>query len=108
MGLDPQGRKVSKTLGNMIDIDIVRRHTSADIVCYVLLREKAFTQDGRLGYEIVFDRANSDLASGLGNLVSRTLTMIRRYFDGVVPAPDISEARPFNATAAGVELHVYP
>jgi methionyl-tRNA synthetase len=103
MWLDPQGRKVSKTLGNMIDIDLVRRHTSADVVRYVLLREKAFTQDGRLGYEIVFDRANSDLASGLGNLVSRTLTMIRRYFDGVVPAPDISEARRLAAKRAGVD-----
>ena len=103
MWLDPQGRKVSKTLGNMIDIDLVRRHTSADVVRYVLLREKAFTQDGRLGYEIVFDRANSDLASGLGNLVSRTLTMIRRYFDGVVPAPDISEARRLTAKRAGVD-----
>jgi methionyl-tRNA synthetase len=103
MWLDPQGRKVSKTLGNMIDIDLVRRHTSADVVRYVLLREKSFSQDGRLGYEIVFDRANSDLASGLGNLVSRTLTMIRRYFDGVVPAPDISEAHRLTAKRAGVD-----
>ena len=103
MWLDPQGRKVSKTLGNWTDVDLIRRHTSADVVRYVLLREKAFTQDGRLGYEIVFDRANSDLASGLGNLVSRTLTMIRRYFDGVVPAPDISEARRLNAKRAGID-----
>jgi methionyl-tRNA synthetase len=103
MWLDPQGRKVSKTLGNWTDVDLIRRHTSADVVRYVLLREKAFTQDGRLGYEIVFDRANSDLASGLGNLVSRTLTMIRRYFDGVVPAPDISEEKRLTAKRAGVD-----
>ena len=103
MWLDPQGRKVSKTLGNMIDIELARRHTSADVVRYVMLREKAFWQDGRLGYEIIFDRANSDLASGLGNLVSRTLTMIRRYFDGVVPAPDISEGRRLAAKRAGVD-----
>src|SRR5947209_4804419 len=103
MWLDPQGRKVSKTLGNMIDIELVRRHTSADVVRYVLLREKAFWQDGRLGYEIIFDRANSDLASGLGNLVSRTLTMIRRYFDGVVPSPDIPEGRRLAAKRAGVD-----
>jgi methionyl-tRNA synthetase len=103
MWLDPHGRKVSKTLGNMIDIGLVGRHTSADVVRYVLLREKAFAQDGRLGYEIVFDRANSDLASGLGNLVSRTLTMIRRYFDGVVPAPDIPEGKRLAAKRAGVD-----
>jgi methionyl-tRNA synthetase len=103
MWLDPQGRKVSKTLGNWTDVDLVRRHTSADVVRYVLLREKAFTQDGRLSYEIIFDRANSDLASGLGNLVSRTLTMIRRYFEGVVPAPDIPEARRLAAKRAGVD-----
>jgi methionyl-tRNA synthetase len=101
--LDPQGRKVSKTLGNMIDIDLARRHTSADVVRYVLLREKAFRQDGRLGYEIIFDRANSDLASGLGNLVSRTLTMITKYFDGVVPAPDIPEERRLTAKRVGVD-----
>ncbi|HEX3560196.1 MAG TPA: methionine--tRNA ligase [Pyrinomonadaceae bacterium] len=103
MWLDPQGRKVSKTLGNMIDIELVRRHTSADVVRYVLLREKSFWQDGRLGYEIIFDRANSDLASGLGNLVSRTLAMIGRYFDGVVPSPDINEGRRLAAKRAGVD-----
>ena len=103
MWLDPHGRKVSKTLGNMIDIDLVRRHTSADVVRYVMLREKAFWQDGRLGYEIVFDRANSDLASGLGNLVSRTLTMIGKYFDGVVPAPDVPENKRLHAKRVGVD-----
>jgi methionyl-tRNA synthetase len=102
MWLDPQGRKVSKTLGNMIDIDLVRLKTSADVVRYVMLREKAFWQDGRLGYEIVFERANSDLASGLGNLVSRTLTMIGKYFDGIVPAPDIPESKRLQAMRAGV------
>ncbi|HEX5708300.1 MAG TPA: methionine--tRNA ligase [Pyrinomonadaceae bacterium] len=103
MWLDPQGRKLSKTLGNAIDIELVRRHTSADMVRYVLMREMAFGQDGRLGYESVIDRANSDLASGLGNLASRTLTMIRKYFDGVVPSPDISEAKRLAAKRAGVD-----
>jgi methionyl-tRNA synthetase len=103
MWLDPQGRKVSKTLGNMIDIELVRRRTSADVVRYVLLREGSFWQDGRLGYELIFDRANSDLASGLGNLVSRTLTMIRKYFDGAVPADRITDARRLFAKRAGVD-----
>jgi len=103
MWLDPQGRKVSKTLGNMIDIELARRHTSADVVRYVLLREGSFWQDGRLGYEIIFDRANSDLASGLGNLVSRTLTMIRKYFGGAVPADEVPDARRLAAKRAGVD-----
>ncbi|HZI17193.1 MAG TPA: methionine--tRNA ligase [Pyrinomonadaceae bacterium] len=103
MWLDPQGRKVSKTLGNMIDIELARRHTSADVVRYVLLREGSFWQDGRLGYEIIFDRANSDLASGLGNLVSRTLTMIRKYFDGVVPADEVTDEWRLAAKRAGVD-----
>src|SRR2546423_1020125 len=87
----------------MSDIDLFRRHTTADVVRYVMLRENAFWQDGRLGYEIVFDRANSDLASGLGNLVSRTLTMIGKYFDGVVPSPDIPESKRLQAKRAGVD-----
>jgi methionyl-tRNA synthetase len=101
--LDPNGRKVSKTLGNMIDIDVARRHTSSDVVRYVLLREGSFWQDGRLGYEVIFDRANSDLASGLGNLSSRTLTMIRKYFDGVVPEDRVPDERRLAAKRAGVD-----
>jgi methionyl-tRNA synthetase len=100
--LDPQGRKVSKTLGNMIDIELLRRHCSTDALRYVFLREMVFGQDGRLGYETVIDRANSDLASGLGNLSSRTLTMIHKYFDGFVPSPDIPDERRLLAKRAGV------
>ena len=103
MWLDPQGRKMGKTLGNTIDIELMRRHSSADTVRYVMLREKSFGGDGRIGYETVIDRANSDLASGLGNLVSRTLTMIHRYFDGVTPPPDIPDERRLAAKRAGVD-----
>lgn len=103
MWLDPRGRKLSKTLGNTIDIDLARRLTNADAIRYVMLREKSFWQDGRLGYEIIFDRVNSDLASGLGNLLSRTLTMIRKYFEGVIPADDIPEEKRLQAKRAGVD-----
>jgi methionyl-tRNA synthetase len=103
MWLDAQGRKFSKTLGNSIDVDLARRHSSADAVRYCLLRERAFGQDGRLGYEIIFDRANSDLASGFGNLAARTLTMIGRYFDGRVPADPIPEEKRLVARRAGVD-----
>ncbi len=50
-----------------------------------------FGQDGRFGYEALIDRTNSDLASGLGNLSSRTLTMIQRYCEGRIPSGNISD-----------------
>jgi methionyl-tRNA synthetase len=101
--LDHLGRKMSKTLGNSIDLPTLRRHFAPDIVRYFSLREMAFGQDSKFGYEAVVDRSNSDLASGLGNLSSRTLTMITRYCDGLIPAPDIDEERRLQAKRAGVD-----
>jgi methionyl-tRNA synthetase len=86
MWLDPNGRKMSKTLGNVIELDVLQKHFSIDAIRYFCLREMVFGQDGRFGYEGLIDRANSDLASGLGNLSSRTLTMISRYSDGLIPS----------------------
>jgi methionyl-tRNA synthetase len=85
MWLDPAGKKMSKTIGNTIELDVLQRHFPVDAVRYFCLREMVFGQDGRFGYEGLIDRTNSDLASGLGNLSSRTLTMISRYADGRVP-----------------------
>jgi methionyl-tRNA synthetase len=85
MWVDPNGRKMSKTLGNVIELDILQKHFSIDAIRYFCLREMVFGQDGRFGYEGLIERANSDLASGLGNLSSRTLTMISRYSDSVIP-----------------------
>jgi methionyl-tRNA synthetase len=101
--LDHLGRKMSKTLGNSIDLPTLRRHFAPDIVRYFSLREMAFGQDSKFGYESVIDRSNSDLASGLGNLSSRTLTMITRYCDGLTPAPDIPEEKRLQAKRAGVD-----
>lgn len=101
--LDHQGRKMSKTLGNSIELPVLRSHFAPDIVRYFSLREMTFGQDSKFGYEAVIDRANSDLASGLGNLSSRTLTMIGRYCDGLIPAPDIGEEKRLQAKRAGVD-----
>jgi len=101
--LDQTGRKGSKTLGNALELPVLIRHFKTDAVRYFLLREMSFGQDCKVDYEVILERSNSDLASGLGNLVSRTLTMIHKYFDGVVPAPDISEARLLLAKRAGVD-----
>jgi methionyl-tRNA synthetase len=103
MWLDPNGRRMSKTLGNAIDLKILNRHFTNDAVRYFCLREMVFGQDGKFGYEAVIDRVNSDLASGLGNLSSRTLTMIHRYRDGVVPAGTIAEENYLAAKRAGVD-----
>jgi methionyl-tRNA synthetase len=103
MWLDPGGRKMSKTLGNTIELDVLNRHFSIDAIRYFSLREMVFGQDGRFGYEALIDRANSDLASGLGNLSSRTLTMIARYCDGRIPSGQIPEDKLLLAKRSGVD-----
>ncbi len=101
--LDKSGRKMSKTLGNSVDLNLLRRHFTVDAVRYYVLREMVFGQDSSFSYDALITRTNSDLASGLGNLFSRTLTMIGRYCDGKVPAPDIAEEQHLQAKRAGVE-----
>lgn len=81
------GRKMSKTLGNVIELDTLRRYFAPDLVRYFILREKAFWQDGDFTYESLIDRANADLADGIGNLSSRTLAMVKSYFGGRPPRP---------------------
>ena len=103
MWLDPNGRKMSKTLGNTIDLDVLSKHFPVDAIRYFCLREMVFGQDGRFGYEALIDRTNSDLASGLGNLSSRTLTMIKRYISGRVPSGVISEDKLLLAKRTGVD-----
>jgi methionyl-tRNA synthetase len=103
MWVDPNGRKMSKTLGNTIELDVLNRHFSIDAIRYYCLREMVFGQDGRFGYESLVDRTNSDLASGLGNLSSRTLTMIQRYCEGRIPSGNISEEARLLAKRAGVD-----
>ena len=103
MWLDPNGRKMSKTLGNTIELDMLNEYFSIDAIRYFCLREMVFGQDGRFGYENLIDRINSDLASGLGNLSSRTLTMIQRYCGGRIPSGNISEEALLLAKRAGVD-----
>jgi len=103
MWLDPNGRKMSKTLGNTVELDVLKKHFSTDSIRYFCLREMVFGQDGRFGYEALMDRSNSDLASGLGNLSSRTLTMIARYCGGKVPSRQILEDKLLLAKRTGVD-----
>ena len=103
MWVDPLGRKMSKTLGNTVELDVLHKYFSIDAIRYFCLREMVFGQDGRFGYENLIDRTNSDLASGLGNLSSRTLTMIHRYCQGRIPDATISDESRLAAKRAGVE-----
>ncbi|MBZ9572589.1 methionine--tRNA ligase [Patescibacteria group bacterium] len=82
------GQKMSKSLGNVIDpFELVKKY-GTDAVRYFLLREIPPTEDGDFTYEKFEGRYNSDLASGLGNLVARVLTMVEKYCDGKVPKID--------------------
>src|SRR5438477_2720259 len=103
MWLDHNGRKMSKTIGNTIELDVLNKHFSTDAIRYFCLRDMVFGQDGRFGYENLIDRTNSDLASGLGNLSSRTLTMIQRYCNGRIPNGEITDENRLAAKRAGVE-----
>lgn len=91
MWLDPSGRKMSKTMGNVISLDVLERYFPNDAIRYFCLSEMALGYDGKFGYEMLIDRANAELAGGLGNLSSRTLTMIQRFCDGAVPPDHIPD-----------------
>jgi methionyl-tRNA synthetase len=102
MWLDAEGRKMGKTLGNAIGLDTLHKHFSIDAIRYFVLREMVFGQDGKFSYENLIDRANADLASGLGNLSSRTLSMITKYREGSIPGGKIDEENYIFARRAGI------
>jgi methionyl-tRNA synthetase len=77
--------KMSKSRGNIVRAETILEVLGADALRYFLLREVVFGQDGSFSFDALVQRYNSDLANGYGNLVSRTLTMVWKYFDGVVP-----------------------
>lgn len=96
-----QESKMSKSRGNVVRPGPIAQVMGAgdelagsDTLRYFLWREVPFGQDGNFSYDALIDRYNADLANGIGNLASRTLTMIHQYFNGVIPAsagdPDIA------------------
>ncbi len=78
--------KMSKSRGNIVRSEPIQQVMGADALRYFLLREVVFGQDGSFSYDALIGRYNSELANGLGNLVSRTLTMIGQYRGGTIPA----------------------
>ena len=85
--------KMSKSRGNIVRTETILDVLGADALRYFLLREVVFGQDGSFSFDALVQRYNSDLANGIGNLASRTLTMINRYFKGEVPYPSHAAAR---------------
>lgn len=82
-----QGGKMSKSKGNIVRALPIHKVVGVEGLRYYLLREIVFGQDGNFSWEALVGRYNSDLANGIGNLLSRTVTMIHKYRDGKVPAP---------------------
>ncbi len=92
--------KMSKSRGNIVRAETIVDVLGTDALRYFLLREVVFGQDGSFSFDALVQRYNSDLANGLGNLASRTLTMIARYFKGEVPYPSNAAHTPADAAIA--------
>ena len=102
--------KMSKSKGNVIYADDLAKLFGVDAVRYFVLHEMPFDNDGQITWELVTERFNTDLANVLGNLVSRTIAMIDKYFGGTVvkslPANEEDPDAEFKATITGVSAKV--
>ncbi len=95
--------KMSKSKGNVIYADDLAKRFGVDGVRYYALSEMPFASDGSITYESVITRYNADLVNNLGNLFKRTLDMLKKYNDSVIPSPDAPEALDEELKSACVE-----
>jgi methionyl-tRNA synthetase len=94
--------KMSKSRGNIVRAETVQQVLGADALRYFLLREIPFGQDGNFSFDALVQRFNGDLANGYGNLVSRVVNMVHKYFGGVLPeaGPETEAEATLRASAA--------
>ncbi|MGB6974294.1 MAG: methionine--tRNA ligase [Terracidiphilus sp.] len=93
--------KMSKSRGNIVRAETVHAVLGSDALRYFLLREIPFGQDGTFSFDALVQRYNGDLANGYGNLVSRVVNMVHKYFGGVAPAPGDLTPAEVNLRASG-------
>jgi methionyl-tRNA synthetase len=103
-----EGKKMSKSLGNFISRETIAElceEYSRDVYRYYLLRAVTFGSDGDFSRDMLRERYNVELANGIGNLLSRTVNMIGRYFDGIIPEPGQPGEIEADVLAAARALH---